>query len=313
MVVDYLRILIVGNGIDIQFGGIEKRGNKAIIDRALANINSDKYNALGWDKKSVMDILETCVSTINLAINNRIRVPEEQDYLFLQMELERVRRTYKQDILLDEIGLEDIFLGAELLYVNSENETEKRLVELAIHDYLEPLLLDAIYDDSSVNEIYKNFPEAFIKYLKRYDAIYTLNYDTNLDSAIGNKVPVYHLHGSFDDLTERARNVPDGYKHMYCNGIMTWYWLEKYGEEEKDSRYGTDKFADVEGIVDIIGISPCNDEQLYIRMWQNTKLRSCNYFYYAREDAIEIRKHIKGTLERHITDRDVKRFWASFK
>ena len=65
--------------------------------------------------------------------------------------------------------------------------------------------------------------------------------------------------------------------------------------------------------IDILGISPCNDEQLYIRLWQNTKLRACNYFYYERKDAVEIRKHIKGMLERHITDRDVKRFWASFK
>ena len=94
-------------------------------------------------------------------------------------------------------------------------------------------------------------------------------------------------------------------------------WLNAYayfyGKEEKDYRYGITEFTDIEGHIDILGISPCNDEQLYIRLWQNTKLRACNYFYYERKDAVEIRKHIKGMLERHITDRDVKRFWASFK
>lgn len=308
-----MKVIVVGNGIDIQFGGIGRRGNKAIIERAIANIESDKYLQLGWDKSSVKDILETCVSAINMAIQKRISIPKDQDYLFLQMEIERIRRSYQKEISVNKIGLEDIFLGAELLYVNAINDDERNMVDTAINDYLQPLLLDAIYDNDTVNDIYKLFPSSFINYLKRYDAIFTLNYDTNLDSAVGKEVPVYHLHGCFNDLTDKANGVPDGFKHMFCNGIMTWYWLEKYGKEEKDYRYGITEFTDIEGHIDILGISPCNDEQLYIRLWQNTKLRACNYFYYERKDAVEIRKHIKGMLERHITDRDVKRFWANFK
>ena len=35
-----MKVIVVGNGIDIQFGGIDRRGNKAIIERAIANIES---------------------------------------------------------------------------------------------------------------------------------------------------------------------------------------------------------------------------------------------------------------------------------
>lgn len=308
-----MKAIVIGNGIDIQFGGFEKRGNMAILNRVISNIESDKYRRLGWEKREVKDILETCVSVINRAIKRDISVPSEEDFLFLQMELERVRKSYSREISVNEIGLEDIFLGAELLYLNANSDDEKQIVESAIHNFLQPLLLDAIYDDGRVNNIYKSFPPSLIDYFKRYDAIFTLNYDTNLDQAIGDEVPVYHLHGCFSDLTEKAETVPKEFQHMFCNGIMTWYWLEKYGEEETDTRYGIKAFSNIEDNIDILGVSPCNDEQLFVRLWQNTKLRNCNYFYYDRSEALEIRKYIKGTLERHITDRDVKRFWEKYK
>lgn len=135
----------------------------------------------------------------------------------------------------------------------------------------------------------------------------------NLERALEYEVPVYHLHGSFDDLLEKSDVVDDEFKHMYCNGIMTWYWLDKYGKEEKDRRYGLLEFENIEGTVDILGISPCNDEQLYIRLNLNKKLTACNYFYFEKEEAVEIRNHIRGGLEGHITNRDVKKFWKKFK
>jgi len=308
-----MKTLVVGNGIDIQYGSFDKRGNKAIIDRAINNVKDNKYQGLDWQKDSVMDALYYCVETINRVIRKEDIVPKDKDYVFLQMELERIRRTYLKDIGINEIGLEDIFLGAELLYLNSQNEQERKLVDSIVCDYIQPLLLDAIYDDGSVNEIYKNFPKSLITYLKKYDAIFTLNYDMNLERALEYEVPVYHLHGSFDDLLEKSDVVDDEFKHMYCNGIMTWYWLDKYGKEEKDRRYGLLEFENIEGTVDILGISPCNDEQLYIRLNLNKKLTACNYFYFEKEEAVEIRNHIRGGLEGHITNRDVKKFWKKFK
>ena len=41
---------------------------------------------------------------------------------------------------------------------------EREMVRTAIHKYLQPVLLDAIYDDGKVNEVYKNFPDSLVQY-----------------------------------------------------------------------------------------------------------------------------------------------------
>ena len=89
-----MRTLIVGNGIDIQFGRPSEYGNYAILERMLKNVNEDKYSGLGFDKQELLDILDTCEKTINKIIRNKVGIPKDNNYLFLQMEMERVRRTY---------------------------------------------------------------------------------------------------------------------------------------------------------------------------------------------------------------------------
>ena len=96
---------------------------------------------------------------------------------------------------------------------------------------------------------------------------------------------------------------------MFCNGILSWYWLEKYGKESEDKRYHIEALNNIEDRIDILGISPCNDEQLYLRLSQNTKLKRCNYYYLKKGEAIEIRKHLGGNIRNHVTDVDVKKFW----
>lgn len=308
-----MKSLIVGNGLDIQFDGIALRGNKAILDRVIKNVDADKYKEIGLNKDSINAVFEVCVDTVNKIIDNRASVPASEDYLFLQMELERIKRSYKTRVELNEIGLEDLFISTEILYLNSINDEERGYCISAKKDFLQPLILDAIYDEGMVNKIYEKFPKSFVEYLKTYDAIFTLNYDTNIEQAIGDAVPVYHIHGSFDMETERTKLYPAKFSHMFCNGIMTWYWLEKYGDEGIDSRYGIDALEKIDGNVDILGISPCNDEQLYLRLLHNKALLSCRYFYLNRSDATELRKHIGGELGRHITDINVTKFWHKFK
>jgi len=57
-----MKSVIIGNGIDIQYGGYAERGNQAILTRAIHNIESDKYTELGWNKDEVKDIFDICVS-----------------------------------------------------------------------------------------------------------------------------------------------------------------------------------------------------------------------------------------------------------
>lgn len=307
-----MKTLIVGNGIDIQYGGIEQRGNNAILARAMENIKSGKYDKLGWEKKYLLDIFETCLKVINRVIDKKWSVKPSEDFVFLQKEMERVRRYYKTPCKLDTLGLEDYFLGAELAILNvADSELEVNDLQKKVFTFLRAIMLDAIYDDGKINDIYKKFPSKLVSELQKYDEIYTINYDTNLENALEGKVPIYHLHGCFDEPSNEI-HIMDEYRHMFCNGIMSWYWLDKYDGEGKDGRYGIKQFEQIEGIIDIIGVSPCNDEQLYVRISGNSKLNCCNFYYYDRNDAVEIRKHIFGNLSKHITEHDVKKYWSKF-
>ena len=106
-------------------------------------------------------------------------------------ELYRLCRTYSAKCDFTSLGLEDYFLGIELASLEAKPEERDRLRDAGFF-YMQPIILDAIYDDGRVNEIYRNFPQRLISMLKRYDRIFTLNYDTNIDKCVNGSVPVYH-------------------------------------------------------------------------------------------------------------------------
>lgn len=306
-----MKTLLVGNGIDIQYGGYAQRGNKAILERVLKNIENNKYAELGWSSDALRNFFESSLKVVNRIIEGSWAGDYSKYYLFLRMELRRIIRTYHTKCELTTLGFEDLFLGIEVACLEMEETMGDKFRSDAFL-YMQSIILDAIYDDGQVNEIYKNFPSSLVRKLKSYDAIFTLNYDTNIDKCVNGEVPVYHLHGCFDHLKNGTNDTPDKYRHMFSNGIMTWYWVEKYGNEGEDPRYGIDAFNNIEGSIDILGISPCNDEQLFIRLQQNPKISSCTYFYYDDSEQTEILHHLSDRLKRHTTVRDVKKFWNSF-
>lgn len=305
-----MKSLIVGNGLDIEFGGLGVCGNKAILDRVHNNIQAGRYtDILKETPETLMKLFDGYRSIINQVIKGTWNISENDGYLFLLMEMERVRDYYKANPAFNEIGLEDYFLGHELSShiqdFSGNKEQERQLMQM--------IILDAIYNEGKINELYKVFPDKLKKFLINYDAIFTLNYDTNLDSYLEGSVPIYHIHGSFDDISVGHEDEPEEWKHMYCNGIMTWYWVEKYGQEHSDIRYGTKEFSQIEDRVDIIGLSACNDEQLFVQLSQNGKLNKCDFYYYDSNDAVEIRKHLCGTLQNHITIKNVRNFWRKIR
>ncbi len=97
-----MRYLVLGNGIDIQYGGLDLIGNEAILKRVYENINSDKYKILGWDKEILLNCFNGAYRTIcDFLEGNSVIDPS---YLFLHMDLERLKKViqaYRRDILLD--------------------------------------------------------------------------------------------------------------------------------------------------------------------------------------------------------------------
>ena len=100
-------------------------------------------------------------------------------------------------------------------------------------------------------------------------------------------------------------------EHIYSNAIMSWYWLDKYGELiDKDKDYGCDAFKSIQGRLDILGMSPRNDEHLFLMINQNPKIKSVVYYYLKTEEQTELPKHIKG---KSITFQSVERLWKKIK
>lgn len=52
-------------------------------------------------------------------------------------------------------------------------------------------------------------------------------------------------------------------KHIYSDAIMSWSWLDKYGEMiESDTRRKEDLFKSINDRLEIIDLAPANDEHL---------------------------------------------------
>ena len=131
-----------------------------------------------------------------------------------------------------------------------------------------------------------------------------------------------HLHGEFsklaaeyDEMSDYSKKNPSkckastmvpGFSHVYSNTIMSWYWLEKYGEWlGKESEYGVDMFKAISGKLEIVGMSPCNDEHLFL-MIDQSGITSVDYYYYSDDDRIRMQSKIKKPM----TFKKVEKLWA---
>ena len=93
-----MKSLIVGNGLDIEFGGLGVCGNKAILDRVHNNIQAGRYtDILKETPETLMKLFDGYRSIINQVIKGTWNISENDGYLFLLMEMERVR-DYMDDI-----------------------------------------------------------------------------------------------------------------------------------------------------------------------------------------------------------------------
>ena len=73
---------------------------------------------------------------------------------------------------------------------------------------------------------------------------------------------------------------------------------------ENELMYGIDVFRKMEGSLDIIGMSPCNDSHLFLEMdWSN--LHNINYYYKTDAD----RNTLRGMLKKPVTFVSVDKLW----
>lgn len=81
--------------------------------------------------------------------------------------------------------------------------------QYVVRESMKMAYFHSIYNNGSINLLYRNYSKNFIDYLLSFDNIFTTNYESNLESATGKEI--YHIHGQFDKLSEVYN--PDSFRN----------------------------------------------------------------------------------------------------
>lgn len=326
------RNLLIGNGINIQFGGKDVYSGAAIMNRVVENIKKGKYIALTENELSIdeqLDILNGLVKVINKIKAGKYR--SNADSLLMAMELDRITRTYPDKSDIRSVLFEDYFLAFEICNNNfrkQDGEEQSETYRKIGFNLLKRMFVDGIYNNGQINDVYKSFYPGMNKYLNRFNNIFTVNYDYNLESTLSSSERICHLHGEFSKLASEYNTsslyyqkhkikcdrlifkmIP-GMEHCYSDAVMSWYWLDKYGELiEPETKYKESLFKSIGGQLEIVGLSPTNDEHLFLLINNNPKIKSVVYYYLKDEERYELPHHIK----KPVTYEKVGKLWDSMK
>ena len=324
--------LLIGNGINIQFGGFDVYSSSAIMNRVVENIKAGKYTALTEDALSAdeqLELLDGMVKVINQIKAGKCR--NKADGAFMLMDMDRITRTYPTNSSITSVFLEDYFLAFEIFnnkFKAIDGELQNEYYRNIVFTFLRQILIDGIYNNGAINEIYQKFYPGVNQYLSKFNNIFTINYDYNLENSLGNAYKVYHLHGEFGKLapeydvdslyyesnkaecdkliSKKVSNM----EHIYSDAIMSWSWLDKYGKLiEPDAKSKESIFKTINGLLEIVGLSPANDEHLFILINLNQNIKSVIYYYFTDEDRTEFQRRIS----KPVTYKKVENLWNSMK
>lgn len=326
------RNLLIGNGINIQFGGLDVYSGAATMNRVIKNISAGKYTALTENSLSTdeqQELLDKMVKIIDQIKAGKCR--NKADNLLMAMELDRITRTYPDNSSVTSVFLEDYFLAFEIFnngFKTKDGEEQSELYRKIVFTLFQQMFVDGIYNDGLINDVYKSFYAGMNTYLSKFDKIFTTNYDYNLENALGSADKVCHLHGEFGKLASEynvtslyyaahraecdtliSKKVPN-MEHIYSDAIMSWSWLDKYGELiEPDTKSKENLFKSISGQLEIVGLAPANDEHLFLLINTNPKIKSIVYYYLRDVDRIELPHHLK----KPVTYKKVTNLWNSMK
>lgn len=234
-----MKSILLGNGIDIQFGG-KAYTNRFILERIIFNAKTDKYDKLFENTISGDDIENIFKGFINTA-NDIIKGKYDS---ITNKEMAEAVTDFKKRYLSDyvfknyyDIPLEDWFLLIGLFF--EENKDISHMYNASKQGF-ERMILDAIYNDGDIQKLYLKMGKKVKKYFKTFDNIFTLNYDNNIESLCGEKV--YHLHGDYSKLADcenpnmvqgfcrkESNNTAliSGFEHCYCNALLNYSGAQK--------------------------------------------------------------------------------------
>lgn len=241
------RTLLIGNGINIQFGG-SAYSSEFILKRIKYNSRLGKYDDLFGNKLTGSEIESVFKGLVDIA-NGIIEKRYENltdDFDTIEAMRDFQNRYPKKINLPHEVMLEDWLLLVRIFFLTNGDLMPQYSV---VVQGFEQLLLDAIYNDGKIQEIYLGMNKCLKRFLNSFKNIFTLNYDNNVEQLTHKTV--YHLHGDFSVLSnsENKENVL-GYirtnerktvwfpemKHCYCNALLNYSGRLKYKTAEDNHK-----------------------------------------------------------------------------
>lgn len=366
-----MKSVLIGNGVVIKFGG-EQYLSAAIIQRALDNVISGDFPSHLYPKEC-SDFVVALQKEHARALRG-----DYDNYVFTSYDrssLEDFKNRYanKRSYSITEIGFEDYFLLFELVHNKQGIGNPERFNSRGV---LRRMFLDAIFNEGKIQTVYENFDDGFVRWLKTHDHIFTTNYDSNLDMAVG--ADVHHLHGAFnalsdtydpesfrnqleDDLLE-GEKVDLEYPHLYStclvsyvgdlksfsmtqaslansgmdkfvNGYQNDPEIRKQIDEWDESnvlvkrlkeairlkadkrelqhgeQYPHQRFKEISGTLEIVGLSPSNDGHLFTQILENDQITEIIFNYFGDNEVVDA-KRVFAT--KNLTIRDVRVFWTTF-
>ena len=239
------RSVLLGNGVNIQFGG-KAYSNRFILSRIIFNAQCDKYDGLFEGTLSgseIEQIFRGLLPTANAILDKKYdNISADDEVKKAVMEFKKQNAERSEFNYYYEIPLEDWFLLLRLFFLDNPDLND---MWKASKQGFEWMILDAIYNEGKIQEIHQKMKKPVKRFFKSFDSIFTLNYDNNIERLINKKI--YHLHGDYSVLadSENPETVqgflnkqkgkivmnPD-YPQCYCNALLNFSGKSKYKEAQ---------------------------------------------------------------------------------
>lgn len=230
-----MKSLLLGNGINIQFGGVAYTSSFIIKRMKYKSLMSEYSELFDYtiSAAELNQLFNGFVDEANQIIKKKYDkyVPKGDDNTISA--LRDFQKRYRVEVKEpSDIMLEDWLFIVHMFFLKNSDLEEARIAGIT---GFERLLLDAIYNEGDIQRIYLKMGKPIKKLINRYENVFTLNYDNNIELLTGRKV--FHLHGDFSVLadTENPKMV-NGYinnregktvvqknwEHCYCNALLNY-------------------------------------------------------------------------------------------
>lgn len=340
------RHVLIGNGVNIEFSGTDEYKNYAILDRMRNNLEErDRYTDVfagkvtADDMAGFLDKLADWFKKHVLKGVDALKWTDNIDEILALVDMSKRYSKTDPDVL--DIGMEDYLLALKLFNASFGDDA---LDFNSLYQGITTLFLDSIYNNGKIEDVYNNMG-CWKSQLNEFDSVFTVNYDTNLDKIYNH--PVFHLHGSFSTLNHEYRAdtikgwlilqtgkqlLPyiNGKEYLFCDAVFGFSGQDKlerinkynfpyYAPELEDFRnahpeldcpaYPIREFCNIDGELDVIGLSPNNDSHIFNMINQNSKIQKVVYFSASDDDG----NRMRSICEKPLEIADVHEYWSEVR